>query len=67
MSCEDVFTEEERKHLEEVLHGDLDGYYEEVKDILATKLRMAKDFTEWKNLSVNILNKCKLNKWEIPK
>lgn len=59
--CSDVFTEEERQHLEEVLQADLDGYYEELKDI-----GLDDEFKEWKKLSNKILKKCKLNSWEIP-
>lgn len=64
MSCKDVFTEEERKHLEEVLHGDLDGFFEEVKDTIKTT---DDDFFKWKRKSNSILDKCQLNKWDIPK
>lgn len=61
MSCKDVFTDEERRHLEEVLHGDLDGYWEEMKNMVDIV-----DFNKWKNLTLNILKKCDLNKWDIP-
>ncbi len=77
MSCKDVFTETERKHLEEALHADLDGYWEEVKDVFKKDSKkssaqeqvdniLQKDFIEWKNLSNSVFKKCKLNKWEIP-
>ena len=77
MSCKDVFTEEERKHIEEVLHGDLDGYYEEIKDVYIKDdgkspgqeqddNKLINDFKVWKELSNNISEKCNLNKWEIP-
>ena len=75
--CSDVFTEDERKHLEEALHADLDGYWEEIKDVFVKDPQKSieqygddniieRDFTEWKNLSNSIFKKCKLNKWEIP-
>ena len=76
MSCKDVFTEDERKHLEESLHSDLDGYWEEIKDVFKKDEKssaqeqvdniLQKDFIEWKKLSNDIFKKCKLNKWEIP-
>ena len=79
MSCKDVFTDEERKHLEEVLHGDLDGYWEEIKDTFVEPSKSSpnpeerednrsveQDFYNWKKLSNDIFKKCKLNKWEIP-
>ena len=59
MSCKDVFTEEERKHLEEVLHGDLDGYHEELIDIIKDD-----DYYKWVKLSNGILKKCDLNEWK---
>ena len=77
MSCKKVFTEEERKHLEESLHADLDGYWEEIKDVFKKDLKssaqeqvdniLQKDFMEWKDLSNNIFKKCGLNEWSIPK
>lgn len=76
MSCKDVFTDEERKHLEEVLHGDLDGYWEEIKDVfieddnktprqLQDDNRLQKDFLKWRKTSTIILKKCDLNDWKI--
>lgn len=56
--CKDVFTEEERKHLEEVLHGDLEGYWEEMKD-----MHNIMEFDKWRDLSAKILEKCNLNEW----
>lgn len=56
--CKQLLSEDERSHLEEILHGDLDGYYEEVKDI-----GLDEDFHKWKELSNNILEKCELNLW----
>jgi hypothetical protein len=57
--CADVFTEVERAHLEEVLHGDLNGYWEEIKDVDASDA----DFKAWKNKTLGILKKCNLNEW----
>lgn len=59
--CDDVFTETERKHLEEVLHGDLDGYFEEIKDMSTNN-----EFEKWKGKTIDILKKCKLNDWKPP-
>ena len=75
--CKNIFSEDERKHLEEALHADLDGYWEEVKDVLKKDPEkssaqeqvdniLERDFTKWKNLSNSIFKKCKLNKWETP-
>jgi len=61
MSCKEVFTEAERKHLEEVLRGDLDGYWEEIKDIDPNDA----DFEKWKNFSNTMLKKCDLNEWDV--
>ena len=60
--CSDIFTKEEIKHLEEVLHGDLDGYHEELKDV-----GLDDEFYKWKNFSNVMLKKCDLNEWSIPK
>ena len=75
--CSDVFSEDERKHLEESLHADLDGYWEEIKDVFKDSEKssaqeqvdniLQKDFMEWKNLSNNIFKKCDLNEWSVPK
>jgi len=76
--CDDVFTENERKYLEESLHSDLDGYWEEIKDVFEKDPEkssaqeqvdniLQKDFMEWKNLSNNIFKKCDLNEWSVPK
>ncbi len=75
--CKNLFSEDERKHLEESLHSDLDGYWEEIKDVFKKDPKkssaqeqvdniLEKDFIEWKNLSNSIFKKCKLNKWETP-
>ena len=77
MSCKEVFTEEERKHLEEALHADLDGYWEEIKDVFKKDFEkssaqeqvdniLQKDFMEWKDLSNGIFKKCDLNEWNVP-
>lgn len=57
--CKQLFGKDEREHLEEVLHGDLDGYWEEIKD-----MKDKEDFYEWKDLSNMMLQKCGLNTWE---
>ena len=75
--CKNIFSENERKHLEEALHADLDGYWEEIKDVFIKDPKKSieqygddnvieKDFLKWKNLSNSIFKKCKLNKWETP-
>ena len=80
MNCKEVFTKEERKHLEEALHADLDGYWEEIKDVfkkpsknspnpdeIKVNTDLERDFNKWKNLSNSIFKKCDLNEWSVPK
>jgi len=75
--CKNLFSEDERKHLEESLHSDLDGYWEEIKDVFKKDSEkssaqenvdniLQRDFIEWKDLSNSVLKKCDLNKWDLP-
>ena len=59
--CKNLFGRDEREHLEEVLHGDLDGYWEEIKN-----MKEYPEFIKWRDLSNMMLRKCKLNEWDLP-
>ena len=43
------------------MHGDLDGYHEELKDV-----GLDDEFYKWKKLSNIMLKKCDLNEWNLP-